>query len=466
MHWVTPIPEALIGRDRLGHLILTQAIPDHLTAVHFTMRFQGLGRTAVGFAAALLHNPVRFAPTKDLLQLARICLSRRCSMRFNGFVWREATALDVPRRASLEFRLGIPEERLGDEHIVEPQPIYHEPEIEEPLEPVHPPLHEQSQFVRDLYESWLDHAVDGPGGLEQLLRVETWYVEGSYIRHNDEQRGVVLGKDYWEWERNLIHRWRDLINPTQETDFVIVSPTPPTASTPTEVHIILYQQLGAFNCPSLVTTYDNGVLRGAPYTAAILLPAAASRDEIIAHAGKTFVCPPYMPTTSCTCWYEGIELHPMRLFQLDTHLCSLSIASLEMTSGLTPQLKTSRKMRQQLQASYRYRPTASTLKDRLDAEPRRSGAQYVNLQHSIKEFEFFDSHFSCQTLTWRLGLGTLPIIGYWTGGILRPLAILCGSITMVPILHTKHPLQLQLQRFCKLMTTGSLLERFLPRSFL
>lgn len=291
MHWVTPIPEALIGRDRLGHLILTQAIPDHLTAVHFTMRFQGLGRTAVGFAAALLHNPVRFAPTKDLLQLARICLSRRCSMRFNGFVWREATALDVPRRASLEFRLGIPEERLGDEHIVEPQPIYHEPEIEEPLEPVHPPLHEQSQFVRDLYESWLDHAVDGPGGLEQLLRVETWYVEGSYIRHNDEQRGVVLGKDYWEWERNLIHRWRDLINPTQETDFVIVSPTPPTASTPTEVHIILYQQLGAFNCPSLVTTYDNGVLRGAPYTAAILLPAAASRDEIIAHAGKDFRLP-------------------------------------------------------------------------------------------------------------------------------------------------------------------------------
>ena len=221
------------------------------------------------------------------------------------------------------------------------------------------------------------------------------------------REGVVLGKDYWEWERNLIHRWRDLINPTQETDFVIVSPTPPTASTPTEVHIILYQQLGAFNCPSLVTTYDNGVLRGAPYTAAILLPAAASRDEIIAHAGKTFVCPPYMPTTSCTCWYEGIELHPMRLFQLDTHLCSLSIASLEMTSGLTPQLKTSRKMRQQLQASYRYRPTASTLKDRLDAEPRRSGAQYVNLQHSIKEFEVFDSHFFMPDLDlgdWALAL--------------------------------------------------------------
>jgi hypothetical protein len=97
--------------------------------------------------------------------------------------------------------------------------------------------------------------VDGPGGLEQLLRVETWYVEGSYIRHNDEQRGVVLGEDYWEWERNLIHRWRDLINPTQETDFVIVSPTPPTASTPTEVHIILYQQLGAFDCPSLVIVH-------------------------------------------------------------------------------------------------------------------------------------------------------------------------------------------------------------------
>ena len=75
MHWVTPIPEALIGRDRLGHLILKQAIPDHLTAVHFTMRFQGLGRTAVGFAAALLHNPVALHQQKTYSNLLGFALA-------------------------------------------------------------------------------------------------------------------------------------------------------------------------------------------------------------------------------------------------------------------------------------------------------------------------------------------------------------------------------------------------------
>lgn len=461
LHWVTPIPEALIGRDRLGHLILTQETPDHFTACHFTMRFQGLGRSAIGFAAALLRNPVRFAPTKDLLQLARICLSRRCSMRFNGYVWRDDSALDVPRGAGLEFRLGIPEERLGDEHVIEPQPILHEPVIEEPIEPAHPPLHEQTQFVRDLYASWLDHAVDGPGGLEQLLRVETWYVEGSYIRHNDEHRGVVLGEDYWEWERNLIHRWRDLINPTQETDFVIVTPTPPTAATPTEVHIILYQQLGAFDCPSLVTTYDNGILQGAPYTAAILLPAAASRDEIIAHAGKTFVCPPHMPTTSCTCWFEGIELHPLRHFPIRNGYSFMLIVHRQLRDDFWQDHPVEDEQRDETAASSFLQVSAKRLHPGScsDAQQKQTGFQYVNLQHSIKEFDVFDSHFSCQILIWKLGHGTLPINGSLTGGILPPLATLCGFTMMVPFWHRKpQPLRL-LRRFCRLMTTGSLLER-------
>jgi hypothetical protein len=41
--------------------------------------------------------------------------------------------------------------------------------------------------------------------------------------------------------------------------------------------------------------------------------------------------------------------------------------------------------------------------ERLDAEPRRSGAQYVNLQHSIKEFEVFDSHFFMPDLDLEIG---------------------------------------------------------------
>ena len=63
----------------------------------------------------------------------------------------------------------------------------------EPLIPAHPPLNEQPQIVHDLHERWLQFGRDGPAGLERVLRIQTWYLEGGYVRHNDEQRSVVLG---------------------------------------------------------------------------------------------------------------------------------------------------------------------------------------------------------------------------------------------------------------------------------
>lgn len=119
--------------------------------------------------------------------------------------------------------------------------------------------------------------MDGPGGIESILRVETWYLEGGYIRHNDEHRQVVLGEDYWEWEVALQRRWRDYINPGQDVDYVVVTPTPPTASNPSEINIILYQQTRPFECPSIVTTYDNGPTGTPLYSRAFLANGSEQR---------------------------------------------------------------------------------------------------------------------------------------------------------------------------------------------
>ena len=101
----------------------------------------------------------------------------------------------------------------------------------------------------------------------------------------------MLGEDYWEWEVALQRRWRDYINPGQDVDYVVVTPTPPTASNPSEINIILFQQTRPFECPSIVTTYDNGVLQGRPYTAALFLPTAVNKDEIIRNTGKNVFLP-------------------------------------------------------------------------------------------------------------------------------------------------------------------------------
>ena len=128
------------------------------------------------------------------------------------------------------------------------------------------------------------------------------------MRHHDECRDVVLGEDFWAWEAAIQRRWIDFIVPDVEVDFHLVLPAPTTAATPNEIHIILAQNLREFECSSLVTTYDNAVLRGAPYTAAIILPSAVLNAEIVRAAGKAAFCPPQAPTATCTCWHGGVHI--------------------------------------------------------------------------------------------------------------------------------------------------------------
>lgn len=299
LHWVTPTPPSAPRRDRLGHLLIVQDVAAPLVAVHFALHFAGQHQDAVGFAAALLTNPVQFGPTRDLLQLARLCLARRCRLQFRDQVWQHDEARPLQPGSGLAFIAGQPIERVGDDDVLEP--IEHAVVLvpDQPFGPALPPLADQSPFVREFHEIWRGHAIDGPGGMEQILQVHTWFLEGGYIRHNDECRAVVLGEDFWVWERALQRRWADLLYPDEDVDYVVVTPAPSTASSPAEIHLILSQRVRAFECPSIVTTYDNGILQGRPYTAAILLPAAVTKEDIIRSTGKSFFCPPQLPTASC-----------------------------------------------------------------------------------------------------------------------------------------------------------------------
>ena len=69
------------------------------------------------------------------------------------------------------------------------------------------------------------------------------------------------------------------------------------------------------------------------YTAALFLPAAVNKDEIVRNSGKKrFFLSAAQTTSVCTCWHEGIELHARQrfligtvslFFSLSTELCPL-----------------------------------------------------------------------------------------------------------------------------------------------
>ena len=104
-YWVTPRPAELPTQARLGHLIVAQVQTQAVVPVHFTIQFAGLGHQTIKFAAALLAVPVRFQAARDLLQLARLCLNRRCRLKWRELVWSVEDAVQVPAGSGLEFLL-------------------------------------------------------------------------------------------------------------------------------------------------------------------------------------------------------------------------------------------------------------------------------------------------------------------------------------------------------------------------
>jgi len=411
IYWVQPTPITSSTRERLGHIILCQDVNDFLAPALLTVEFHADDSYRFGQAAAMLPNPVTVFDIKHLARLARHCSSRRCTLRHGRQFWSEHEARRFSAGAGLTFGVLPPirDLHVGSEHVsspsLEPSNIHGQDE-EEDIIPAQPPLHDQSLFTRKLFELWDRQAVFGPAHLERLLRVETWYLEGRHVKHHDEQRNVMLAEDYWTWEGILTHRWRDFVLPGIDVDFTIVTPTPSSAP-PLEIHIILHQRVFEFDRPSIVTVRDNAVLRGHAYTAAVLLPSAVTKADIILRMGKTFSCPPQRPDAVCTCWHGALEVEDFRPFPnrdgfaFDLHVHRQlpvgfwsdeeeDTGAAASTSLLQSSLQARRApLQEQIQPEEE--PPADPV--RADSGSLSSETQWIDMAPAIRQYEWIDTHF-------------------------------------------------------------------------
>eukprot|EP00435_Cladocopium_sp_Y103_P005101 s2179_g1.t1 len=406
VYWVQPTPIAHFTRERLGHLIITQEVHDHLVPAQVTIEFHGEEHYRFCLAAALLPNPVAVHDVRDLANLARHCLVRSCTMRFGTQLWRPHEARRIPPGAGLTFSLHplIEMVHLGDEHIYTPQLGQQTSEADEldAIE-VQPPLGEQTFFTRELYDIWDRLATFGAGHMERLLRIETWFLEGRYVTINDQSRNVVLADDYWTWEATIMHRWRDFITAGEDTDFVLVTPTPASAENPNEIHIIVFQRISEFDHPSLVTIVDDGILHGEPYTTAVILPSAITKMGIVYRVGKAQYCPPLLPTSSCHCWHKDIVVDYAPFgnrhgFSFDLHIQRQPPENFwsdgedhdpQATSSMSLlQLNTRMQRKQEERLT-----TGQVAHTQWPSNPPLSKQQIIDLQPVIAAFEDFDKHF-------------------------------------------------------------------------
>ena len=181
-YWVTPRPAELPTQARLGHLIVAQVQTQAVVPVHLPFScWPWASNDQV--CCGTTRRPCPVSSCRDLLQLARLCLNRRCRLKWRELVWSVEDAVQVPAGSGLEFLLDRVQDRVGEDDVINPDLPTTDLEPPEPLPPAHPPLHEHSAFIHELHDRWLDLAIAGPGGLEHILRVQTWYLEGGYIRH-------------------------------------------------------------------------------------------------------------------------------------------------------------------------------------------------------------------------------------------------------------------------------------------
>ena len=90
-------------------------------------------------------------------------------------------------------------------------------------------LHHQlplPDFENELMPLWRSGAVDGPGGMERVAKVISWYNDHQRSQICALPRAVQLFDDPLEWRALLTRAWIDLVDQEVDVHFFVVSPRP------------------------------------------------------------------------------------------------------------------------------------------------------------------------------------------------------------------------------------------------
>eukprot|EP00435_Cladocopium_sp_Y103_P043560 s2631_g12.t1 len=313
--WVVPTPPPRPLTRTAGHLILYQFPREPF--IPFLLTFQFMALDVEGFTHAVVTTNADATPhhVVTLANMERVCRGRRCTLHRGAVdaTWNE------PIRTGENIKLAIPApgERSHDEILTNPRGVAQVQTA--PAAPLHAGpsmrLEDQSAFIQRLHGVWSQYARSGPAHLERLLEVTTWYLDGVYVTQNDGHRTTTLGDDFTIWEDELRAIWSDVQDASLDMTFVLVHPTP--GGFPVEeVHILLLQQIASDTAGVLISTYDNSVNQGVPFSMAVIVPHRLDRTGIIDAAGRSLDC--RRSSVSCSAGKEGLEILQDHFIQVDS----------------------------------------------------------------------------------------------------------------------------------------------------
>ena len=313
--WVYPTPLASPHSHTIGHLIVFQYPNPTFVPLVVSFHFTALGKNGVGNAATVVRRTAQPEHIVSLLKLDRVCRGRRCTIHRGtiGSTWEDALntgeglLLDIPslgERAHLKWHT----------HPRSVAAVFPD-EFVYPDDGFSMRIEDYSIFHQSLFEIWQRTSRQMPNSLERTLEVTTWYLDGTQVPYNDEQRNVVLDDDFSNWEAEILRTWTDIADAGEPLTLVFVKPVPPP-SPPAQVHILAMQNMPFDSSGVVITRYDNAIQQGNPISFAVVVPARAEKHTILQRARIDTRDINPLKGVHCGLWHEGFETIDDTIFHL------------------------------------------------------------------------------------------------------------------------------------------------------
>lgn len=170
------------------------------------------------------------------------------------------------------------------------------------------PMAELPSWVQELWPIWQQFARPGPGAVEYMARVETWYTDHRRVQHCLSSRIVILGADPSAWVNDILAAWRDFVLPGFDIQITAVLPMTDDQAPNICAQLLLIQRPDPFSRSIIVTISDTAVQRGLPQSCAIVAVDHVRIHSVLLMTGLLYQCPPEILTNRCRLYYGTREL--------------------------------------------------------------------------------------------------------------------------------------------------------------
>ena len=313
-------------QTHVGHLLLVQGeLPDQvpilLTTVFETMLGHRLSQLA-SFVPS-------FFPVPDLISTARldrVCQGRDCYAELAG-VRTSLNALGradeggglclhvpphVSNNALLQIHAEVQHRHFGpiachfEEDLHERRQDYFQA-----IPPLHQPVHVEHPLdglEQALSALWIQFARPGPGHVELVMTLRSWFNDHDRFPICVQARDVQLTADIFTWKHSLSHAWHDHVDLTLPLEFHIVDPDPVDEPDDIAAHLILLQRPRPDARSLLISVLDNAIWNAHPRRWAIRSSIDPTGYELVALMGYRNLCPPLYDQVQCQIWCRGQEI--------------------------------------------------------------------------------------------------------------------------------------------------------------